>query len=157
MIDSFIGGCNCYVNDIFCLTTVFFRLGSIFSLSLSLPLSFHSWLAFSFVISNHIETKNSATEFITQWRQKQLTSKCRLFFFYRSLFLHSPQEQETIPWFKVRECLLLVLQSRVILKHLIKARLKDERTRLGALSVNEIQNLLKAQKDEQEGDWISGE
>lgn len=50
---------------------------------------------------------------------------------------------------------MLVLQARMTLKHMIKAKLKEERTRLGALSVGEIQNLLKAQKDEDDGDFVS--
>lgn len=59
------------------------------------------------------------------------------------------------PWFKMRECLLLNLQARLLLKSMIHMKLKEERIREGALSVNEIQNLLRSQKEEQETDWIT--
>jgi len=59
------------------------------------------------------------------------------------------------PWFRERDCLLLVLQARMLLKELIIKKLKEERVRLGALNVNEIQSLIKSQKEEQESDWIS--
>lgn len=63
---------------------------------------------------------------------------------------------DLVPWFKMRECLLLTLQARITLKHMILIKLKEERTRLGDLSVSEIQNLLRSQKEDQETDWITG-
>jgi len=62
---------------------------------------------------------------------------------------------DLVPWFKMRECLLLTLQARITLKHMILIKLKEERTRLGDLSVSEIQNLLRSQKEDQETDWIT--
>jgi hypothetical protein len=68
------------------------------------------------------------------------------------LVIHDPK----VPWFAMRDCLLLTLQSRMILKEMILFKLKEERIRLGELSVSEIQNLLKGQKEDQENDLIAG-
>lgn len=57
-------------------------------------------------------------------------------------------------WFKMRECLMLTLNARVMLKSLILFKLKQERIMLGTLSVDEIQNLLKSQEEDDETDWI---
>jgi hypothetical protein len=63
---------------------------------------------------------------------------------------------DEIPWFKERDCLLLLLETRILLKEMIQLKLKQERMALGELTVDEIQNLLKSQKEEQETDWITG-
>eukprot|EP01114_Cavostelium_apophysatum_P024750 TRINITY_DN97_c0_g1_i1.p1 TRINITY_DN97_c0_g1~~TRINITY_DN97_c0_g1_i1.p1 ORF type:complete len:949 (-),score=375.35 TRINITY_DN97_c0_g1_i1:141-2822(-) len=65
------------------------------------------------------------------------------------------EEDEEIPWFKERECIMLLLESRMILKEMIRLKLKQERIASGDLSVQEIQSLLRAQKEEQETDWIA--
>jgi Ras GTPase-activating-like protein IQGAP2/3 len=64
-------------------------------------------------------------------------------------------DEDANPWFKERECLLLVLQARMLLKEMINLKLKQERIKNGDLSASEIQNLLRAQKEEQETDWIT--
>jgi len=61
---------------------------------------------------------------------------------------------EEVPWYAMRDCLLLLLQSRIELKQMIKEKLKEERTRLGTLGISEIQNLLLSQENE-ETDCIS--
>ena len=63
---------------------------------------------------------------------------------------------DEVPWFKERDCLLLLLEARMLLKEMIHLKLKQERMRVGELTVDEIQNLLKSQKEEQETDWIAG-
>eukprot|EP01117_Protostelium_nocturnum_P002977 TRINITY_DN13906_c0_g1_i1.p1 TRINITY_DN13906_c0_g1~~TRINITY_DN13906_c0_g1_i1.p1 ORF type:complete len:845 (-),score=237.82 TRINITY_DN13906_c0_g1_i1:97-2631(-) len=65
------------------------------------------------------------------------------------------EEDETSPWFKERECLLLVLEARMLLKEMINLKLRQERVKNGDLSASEIQNLLRSQKEEQETDWIT--
>eukprot|EP01117_Protostelium_nocturnum_P020952 TRINITY_DN97_c0_g1_i1.p1 TRINITY_DN97_c0_g1~~TRINITY_DN97_c0_g1_i1.p1 ORF type:complete len:852 (-),score=397.92 TRINITY_DN97_c0_g1_i1:65-2620(-) len=58
-------------------------------------------------------------------------------------------------WMNTRECLLLVLEARMLLKDMIQLKLKEERVKNGNLSASEIQNLLRNQKEEQETDWIT--
>jgi len=65
------------------------------------------------------------------------------------------EETEDHPWLKERECLLLVLEARMLLKEMVNLKLKQERVRNGDLSASEIQNLLRSQKEEQETDWIT--
>lgn len=65
------------------------------------------------------------------------------------------EESEAIPWFKERECILLLLEARNILKEMISKKLKQERIKSGNLSISEIQNLIRAQKEDQETDWIA--
>jgi hypothetical protein len=60
------------------------------------------------------------------------------------------------PWFRERDCLLLLLEARMVLKEMITMKLKEERTRLGHLTVGELQDILKTQKEDQETDWIAG-
>jgi hypothetical protein len=60
------------------------------------------------------------------------------------------------PWFRERDCLLLLLEARMVLKEMINMKLKEERTRLGHLTVGEMQDILKTQKEDQETDWIAG-
>ncbi len=66
------------------------------------------------------------------------------------------EEEEETPWEDVKECLLLLLESRIVLKEMIQGKLKEERIRGGLLSVNEIQDLLRIQKEDQETDWVTG-
>jgi len=58
-------------------------------------------------------------------------------------------------WVEERECLILVLKARMMLRDMIETRLKQERIESGNLSVSEIQNLLKNQKEDLETDWIA--
>jgi len=64
-------------------------------------------------------------------------------------------DPEAHPWFKERECLLLLLEARMLLKEMVHLKLKQERIKNGDLSASEIQNLLRSQKEEQETDWIT--
>lgn len=59
-------------------------------------------------------------------------------------------------WVEERECLILLLKARMMLRDMIENRLKQERIESGRLSVFEIQNLLKNQKEDIETDWIAG-
>lgn len=63
---------------------------------------------------------------------------------------------ENVPWYAMRDCLLLVLQARMMLKDMITLKLKKERIRAGELSVSEIQDLLRSQKEDEETDWVTG-
>eukprot|EP00027_Filamoeba_sp_ATCC50430_P012203 CAMPEP_0168574896 /NCGR_PEP_ID=MMETSP0413-20121227/19350_1 /TAXON_ID=136452 /ORGANISM="Filamoeba nolandi, Strain NC-AS-23-1" /LENGTH=918 /DNA_ID=CAMNT_0008608319 /DNA_START=71 /DNA_END=2824 /DNA_ORIENTATION=+ len=65
------------------------------------------------------------------------------------------EEDEDNAWIQERECLLLVLHARLLLKEMIELRLKEDRIASGQLSVDEIQNLLKSQKEDQETDWVA--
>jgi hypothetical protein len=51
----------------------------------------------------------------------------------------SKSYDEEEPWFKMRDCILLVLESRMILKEMILLKMKQERIASGDLSVDEIQ------------------
>jgi len=65
------------------------------------------------------------------------------------------EDDENNAWVQERECLLLVLHARILLKEMIELRLKEDRIASGQLSVEEIQNLLKSQKEDQETDWVA--
>lgn len=64
-------------------------------------------------------------------------------------------EDENNAWIQERECLMLVLHARLLLKEMIELRLKEDRIASGQLSVEEIQNLLRSQKEDQETDWVA--
>ncbi len=55
-----------------------------------------------------------------------------------------------------RECILLLLQARMMFREMLQIKMKQERIASGDLSVSEIQNLLQSQEEEQSTDWISG-
>eukprot|EP01112_Ceratiomyxa_fruticulosa_P011633 TRINITY_DN3172_c0_g3_i1.p1 TRINITY_DN3172_c0_g3~~TRINITY_DN3172_c0_g3_i1.p1 ORF type:complete len:840 (+),score=226.31 TRINITY_DN3172_c0_g3_i1:340-2859(+) len=61
----------------------------------------------------------------------------------------------TLPQLIGQDCIFLLLESRVLLKELILARLKQDRWAHGNLTIDEIGNLLRSQKEEAEGDWVS--
>lgn len=58
-------------------------------------------------------------------------------------------------WIEERECLILVLKARMMLRDMIEGVLLHERIERGQLSVAEIQNLLKSQQEDVETDWIA--
>jgi len=58
-------------------------------------------------------------------------------------------------WGEEKECLVLLLKARMMLRDIVEGRLKQERMQVGNLSVAEIQNLLKNQKEDLETDWIA--
>jgi len=58
-------------------------------------------------------------------------------------------------WAEEKECIILVLKARMLLRDMIECRMKEDRLKLGNLSVNEIQSLLKNQKEDLETDWIA--
>jgi len=61
----------------------------------------------------------------------------------------------TIPFNVEKECFFLLLESRMILRAMMEAKLKQERMTTGNLTVDEIQNLLRAQKEDSDVDWIT--
>lgn len=63
-------------------------------------------------------------------------------------------EKESKTWAAERECLLLLLHSRHLLRNLVNIKRKNERIRRGDLSVNEVQALLHSQKEDSETDWV---
>lgn len=67
------------------------------------------------------------------------------------------REQQVDPWPKMRECLLLLLQSRMKLREMVERRVKQERFKAGELSVFEIQSLLRSYKEGEEDntDWVT--
>lgn len=69
--------------------------------------------------------------------------------------IFNQEEEENIIWFSERDILILLLQARVMLKEMILFKMKQERIASGNLTVNEIQNLLRSQKEEQETDWVT--
>jgi len=66
-----------------------------------------------------------------------------------------PEQENTIPFFKERECIMLLLEARMLLKEMVRLKLKQERIAQGNLSINEIQSLLRSQNEEEETDWVS--
>jgi len=58
-------------------------------------------------------------------------------------------------WAEEKECLILLLKARMMMRDIVEGRLKQERMQVGNLSVAEIQNLLKNQKEDLETDWIA--
>ena len=70
-------------------------------------------------------------------------------------FFDDEEDAENNAWVQERECLLLVLHARMLLKEMIELRLKEDRIASGQLSVEEIQNLLRSQKEDQETDWVA--
>lgn len=60
-----------------------------------------------------------------------------------------------IPWIPERECLLLLLKSRMLLREMIEYRVKQDRIAAGELSIGEIQKLLEGQEEENELDFIA--
>eukprot|EP01113_Clastostelium_recurvatum_P027013 TRINITY_DN324_c0_g1_i3.p1 TRINITY_DN324_c0_g1~~TRINITY_DN324_c0_g1_i3.p1 ORF type:complete len:832 (+),score=362.11 TRINITY_DN324_c0_g1_i3:64-2559(+) len=58
-------------------------------------------------------------------------------------------------WTEERECLLSLLHARMLLRSIIEIRLAEERYAAGNLSVHEIQNILKNQREDVETDWIA--
>eukprot|EP00026_Physarum_polycephalum_P003083 Phypoly_transcript_03092.p1 GENE.Phypoly_transcript_03092~~Phypoly_transcript_03092.p1 ORF type:complete len:847 (+),score=180.92 Phypoly_transcript_03092:122-2542(+) len=58
-------------------------------------------------------------------------------------------------WVEEKECLILLLKARMMLRDIVEGRLKQERFALGNLSVAEIQNILKNQKEDADTDWIA--
>lgn len=74
------------------------------------------------------------------------------------LFKQATQMQlpSAVPWTVEKECFLLLLEARMILREMLEQKLKEERTQLGNLGVDEIQNLLRSQKEDTDVDWIAG-
>jgi Ras GTPase-activating-like protein IQGAP2/3 len=70
-------------------------------------------------------------------------------------FTTAVQPRNDPVWVEERECLILVLKARMMLRDMIENRLRQERYEEGRLSVFEIQNLLKNQKEDVETDWIA--
>ncbi|EAL63601.1 RasGTPase-activating protein [Dictyostelium discoideum AX4] len=64
-------------------------------------------------------------------------------------------EDYSVPFPVMRECLVLLLQSRRILRDMMYYRFKMDRFLSGNLSVFEIQNLLHSQREDKESDWIA--
>jgi Ras GTPase-activating-like protein IQGAP2/3 len=64
-------------------------------------------------------------------------------------------ERGITPWFTERECLLLLLKARKLLREMIEVRVKEDRIAAGELSIGEIQKLLEGQEEENELDFIS--
>ncbi|GAM17373.1 hypothetical protein SAMD00019534_005480 [Acytostelium subglobosum LB1] len=64
-------------------------------------------------------------------------------------------EDYSVPFPVMRECLVLLLQSRRILRDMMYYRFKMDRFLSGNLSVFEIQNLLHSQREDNESDWIA--
>jgi len=58
-------------------------------------------------------------------------------------------------WIEEKECIILLLKARMMLRDIVEGRLKQERMQVGALTVAEIQNLLKNQKEDTDSDWIA--
>jgi len=58
-------------------------------------------------------------------------------------------------WIEEKECLILLLKARMMLRDIVEGRLKQERILMGNLSVAEIQNILKNQKEDGDTDWIA--
>lgn len=69
---------------------------------------------------------------------------------------NAPRGDVDMTWLEERECIVLVLKARMMLRDMIEGRLHLERMEKGNLSVSEIQNLLKNQKEDVETDWIAG-
>lgn len=65
------------------------------------------------------------------------------------------QSNNDATWVEEKECLVLLLKARMMLRDIVEGRLKQERIQVGNLSVAEIQNLLKNQKEDLETDWIA--
>jgi len=99
----------------------------------------------------NIENQIKSNKDTIKWREKQsVRDQLKK---NRDGFLED--EDDTVPWFKERECILLLLEARLMLRDLVAMKLKEERMRSGALSVVEIQNLLQSQQEEQQTDWIT--
>lgn len=73
----------------------------------------------------------------------------------KKIFTSETADEDEIPWFAERDCLMMLLEARVLLKEMIQFKLKQERIETGDLSVDEIQSLIKNQRDESETDWIA--
>jgi len=69
----------------------------------------------------------------------------------------APKLTENDPWGPERDCLLLVLKARVMIREMLEMRAKEDRVRRGDLSVFEIQELLKNYKEEEEesDNWVN--
>lgn len=60
-----------------------------------------------------------------------------------------------VPFNVEKDCAFLLLEARMILKAIMEHRLRQERIASGNLTVDEIQNLLRSQKEDSDKDWIT--
>jgi Ras GTPase-activating-like protein IQGAP2/3 len=60
-----------------------------------------------------------------------------------------------VPFNVEKDCAFLLLEARMILRAIMEHRLRQERILSGNLSVDEIQNLLRSQKEDSDKDWIT--
>lgn len=60
-----------------------------------------------------------------------------------------------IPFNVEKDCAFLLLEARTILRAIMEHRLRQERIASGNLTVDEIQNLLRSQKEDNDKDWIT--
>ena len=64
-------------------------------------------------------------------------------------------ESDAPTWAAERECLMLLLHSRILLKNLIQIKRKNERIKRGDLNIQEVQAFVQSQKEDSETDWIA--
>lgn len=69
----------------------------------------------------------------------------------------SPDTNTTapIPFNVEKDCAFLLLEARMILRAILEHRLRQERIVSGQLTVDEIQNLLRSQKEDTDKDWVT--
>jgi hypothetical protein len=60
-----------------------------------------------------------------------------------------------VPFNVEKDCAFLLLEARMILRAIMEHRLRQERILSGNLTVDEIQNLLRSQKEDSDKDWIT--
>lgn len=60
-----------------------------------------------------------------------------------------------VPFNVEKDCAFLLLEARQILRAIIEHRMRQERILSGNLTVDEIQNLLRSQKEDNDKDWIT--
>jgi len=58
-------------------------------------------------------------------------------------------------WAEQRECALLLLRARMLLRKMVAVKLYDERLNRGALSASEIHNLIKSQPEGEDRDFVA--
>jgi hypothetical protein len=74
---------------------------------------------------------------------------------YRRKSAVKGSEQWEAPWLEQRECALLLLKARMLLRKMIETRLYEERLNRGALSALEVHNLIRCQQEGDDTDFVT--